>query len=557
MARYRFDYAEGSPYGHAVALLREHRHPAGRVVLDLGCGYGAIAEPVRRLGLDYVGLDLDEESLADLRARGFEARPLDLADPGGIVATLQAAAAGREVAAIAALDVVEHLTDGPATLRALNDFALASGRPPLVVSVPNVTHVDLVAKLLLGRWDVTETGLLDSTHVSLYSPARLRRVFEGTGWAEIAARDFELEESDQHFPPDAASLAAGAPLHELVAFVRGRAESGATTNQFVRAFAPVPLPDPTAGQPVAGGGAAEQGVLVAPETGASAPLLSLLLVTAAGREALLADALLALDAQTCQDFEVVVLVLDALGAEVRATQRLVSEFGESLAGRTQVAGVRGASRPRALSLGVARARGRYVTVLDDEVLPFAHLVETYASLSAGSAGRVLRVLPAEQAARPVAWPDGHEGFVAVEGARTPWPASFDLLAELCDELSPPESYALPRSCFADLGIVHEESLGASAEWHALVQAALCCGVACAEGEPATLRRAGALGPLPGAPTPGEVARARARARARLDETPLLLPPGSARTIRELLARAGTGATLADRPAGGPAGPLGR
>ena len=543
MARYRFAYGEDSPYGHAVALVGEHRHPDGRVVLDLGCGYGAIAEPVRRLGLDYVGLDLDEEGLADLRARGFEARRLDLAGPEGIAPALQAAARGRRVAAVTALDVVEHLAQGPGTLRALNGFALASGRPPLVVSIPNVAHLDLAAKLLLGRWDVTETGLLDSTHVSLYSPARLRRVFAATGWAEIGERDFELVASDQHFPADAAPLAAGTPLHGLVALVRRRAASGATTNQFVRAYAAVPHPDPTGGPGSSGvvvpSGVAVPGELVVPDTGVTSPLLSVLIVTAAGREALLADALVALDAQTRQDFEVVVLVLDALGSEVRAAERLVAEFGESLAGRTQVAGVRGSSRPQALSLGVARARGRYVTVLDDEVVPFAHLVESYASLAAGAAGQVLRILPAEQAARPIPWPEGHEGFVAAEGACTPWPERFDLLAELCDEHSPPESYALPRSCFVDLGIAHDEALGAAAEWDVLVQAALCCGLAAGGGEPATLRRAGALGPLPGTPSASEAAEARERARLRLDETPLLLPAGSAKVIRELLGRPGS------------------
>ena len=43
-------------------------------------------------------------------------------------------------------------------------------RAPLVLSVPNVTHKDLALKLLIGRRDVTEAGLLDHTHVDFKMP---------------------------------------------------------------------------------------------------------------------------------------------------------------------------------------------------------------------------------------------------------------------------------------------------------------------------------------------------------------------------------------------------
>ncbi len=523
--RYRFDYREDSPYGHAVGLVAAHRRTGGEVVLDLGCGYGAIAEPLANLGLSYVGLDLEQAGLDDLVARGFEAARLDLGDAGSLRATLERAAAGRTVAAITALDIVEHLANGGDVLSGLNDFALANGRPPLVVSVPNVTHVDLAAKLLLGRWDVTPTGLLDETHVALYSPERMSRAFLAAGWAEIGADDFELGESDQHFPPDAASLAAASPLHELVAAVRRRAAPGATTNQFVRAFAPVPAPPATA---------PDRAALDPP-----APLVSALVVTSPGRGALLEDVLVSLDAQGTADLEVVVLVGGALGAELRAVERLAKSFSGGLASRTTVVGTRGMSRARALDLGVARARGRYVTVLDDEVVAFAHLVEVLAGLAERGPGTVLRCIQAVQASRPVGWPcDGPEGFAATDGARTPWPPEFDLVAQLGDELSPPGSYALPRSCFVDLGLAYGDAVSGAEEWEVLLHAAMLCGVTNEATEVTTLRRAGALGPPAGAPTVAEVTAARAQVRERLDAMPLLLPAGSSGTLRALRSSSG-------------------
>jgi 2-polyprenyl-3-methyl-5-hydroxy-6-metoxy-1,4-benzoquinol methylase len=535
--RYRFGYDESSPYGHAVGLVAAHRRAGGEVVLDLGCGFGAIAEPLAELGLSYVGLDIEQAGLDDIVARGFAAARLDLGDAGSLRATLEHAASGRSVAAITALDIVEHLTNGREVLAALNDFALANGRPPLVVSVPNVTHVDLAAKLLLGRWDVTPTGLLDETHVALYSPERVSRAFLAAGWAETDAHDFELPESDQHFPADAASLAPASPLHDLVAAVRRRAAPGATTNQFVRSFSPVPAPPADATLPA----------LEAP-----APLLSALVLTSPGRGALLEDVLVSLDAQSSADLEVVLLVAGALGAEVRAVERLVATFSGGLAARTTVVATRDLSRAAALDLGVRRSRGRYVTVLDDEVVAFAHHMEVLAGLAARAPGTVLRCVQADQLARPVGWPcDGPEGFVAIDAARTSSPAKFDLVAHLGDDLSPSGSYALPRSCFSDLGLSYVDAVAGAEEWEVLVHAAMLCGVTTDSSAVTTLRRVGALGPTVGSPSPDALSQARDALRARLDDAPLLLPRGAAAALRALQERAEqTDATRGAGPTGG-------
>ena len=42
-AVYNYGYSPFNVYGHVVALLREHLGGAG-LHIDVGCGYGAIAE---------------------------------------------------------------------------------------------------------------------------------------------------------------------------------------------------------------------------------------------------------------------------------------------------------------------------------------------------------------------------------------------------------------------------------------------------------------------------------------------------------------------------------
>ena len=71
--RYEFALTEDSVYQYVMALVREFAGEGG-VVADVGCGYGAIAEAVRDLGMTYVGLDVDPKGLNDLSGRGFETR---------------------------------------------------------------------------------------------------------------------------------------------------------------------------------------------------------------------------------------------------------------------------------------------------------------------------------------------------------------------------------------------------------------------------------------------------------------------------------------------------
>ena len=62
-AIYQHSYVPKSMYGNVVALLRNCVTTTG-LHLDIGCGFGAIAEPVRdELGLTYVGFDLATDGL--------------------------------------------------------------------------------------------------------------------------------------------------------------------------------------------------------------------------------------------------------------------------------------------------------------------------------------------------------------------------------------------------------------------------------------------------------------------------------------------------------------
>ena len=291
-AKYQARYDESGSSGSAVRLVER----AGRegVVLDLGCGYGHVSEPIRDLGLTYVGLDIDREALTDLEQRGFEVGTLDLqVSAPELAARLDDAVGERPLAVVLILDVLEHLVDPAACVEAL---ALLAARRPgteLVVSLPNITHVEIAGKLLLGRWDLLDIGLLDRTHLQLFDGRRAVSLLTDAGWHGVDADDVTALITEQHTLPDAPQLRRGAPLREVLEAVRRRADEHGHTYQFVRRY----QLDPAGG------------ALVEPSSPAAGPLIALVLDGPAAGDAALLQSI-----RLQEDRDLTVLVPDTSAA---------------------------------------------------------------------------------------------------------------------------------------------------------------------------------------------------------------------------------------------------
>ena len=80
-------------------------------------------------------------------------------------------------------NVIEHVVDPVAVLRSaarcLDRSSTAS--PVVVVSVPNVAHVDVRLALASGRWNYRETGILDRTHLHFLTAERLTAIGDAAG----------------------------------------------------------------------------------------------------------------------------------------------------------------------------------------------------------------------------------------------------------------------------------------------------------------------------------------------------------------------------------------
>lgn len=77
-------------------------------------------------------------------------------------------------------DVLEHLVDPAQVLANCKNHLKSDGR--VVASIPNVAHIAIRAMLLEGRWDYSDLGILDRTHLKFFTCTSLIKLFADAGY---------------------------------------------------------------------------------------------------------------------------------------------------------------------------------------------------------------------------------------------------------------------------------------------------------------------------------------------------------------------------------------
>ncbi len=144
---------------------------ACRRVLDVGCGAGHLGRLLKERGHHVTGLELVPEAAAEAR------RWLDVVVSADVEAGLPFAAESFD--AIIFADLLEHLVDPWRVLREATALLAPAG--VVVASVPNVQNLDVLRRLLRGRWDYRERGILDRGHLRFFTLSTVRDLFAQAG----------------------------------------------------------------------------------------------------------------------------------------------------------------------------------------------------------------------------------------------------------------------------------------------------------------------------------------------------------------------------------------
>jgi SAM-dependent methyltransferase len=161
-----FYYEQARPEVAALVPAQCHR------VLDIGCAGGQVGRLLHQRGHHVTGIELvpemaeharcwlDAVVTADVERDGF---PFPLASFDALVFA----------------DVLEHLVDPWRVLREAVEVLADDG--VVVASIPNVQNIDVIRRLLRGRWDYRERGILDHGHLRFFTLHGIRALFAQAG----------------------------------------------------------------------------------------------------------------------------------------------------------------------------------------------------------------------------------------------------------------------------------------------------------------------------------------------------------------------------------------
>ena len=188
-------------------------------VLDLGCATGYLGEALAERGCHVTGVEYVEEAAEQAR------QLLDRVVVGDLnTLDLVAEFGPGSFDVLVFGDVLEHLPDPARVLRGAVQLLTPGGS--VVISIPNITHGSIRLAILQGRWQYTETGLLDRTHIRFFTRQSLLDLVTGAGLVAVDVRRTTADPLGVEVEIDPAALPPG-----LVDWVRDQPD--AMTYQFV------------------------------------------------------------------------------------------------------------------------------------------------------------------------------------------------------------------------------------------------------------------------------------------------------------------------------------
>ena len=144
-------------------------------VLDVGCGCGTTGQYLKNhlTVKEVVGIEMNPEMAQQAKM------VLDQVIIGD-VQQIDLPFDQRYFDCIICADLLEHLYDPWSVLLKLKNYLKDTGC--LLLSVPNVQHWSMIARLLAGSWNYQDEGILDSTHIRFFTRKSLRELIQRSGF---------------------------------------------------------------------------------------------------------------------------------------------------------------------------------------------------------------------------------------------------------------------------------------------------------------------------------------------------------------------------------------
>ncbi len=151
--------------------------PANSHVLELGCSSGYMSGYLeQKKGCTVVGLDYDPLAIEIAKTRTSAAYLADLEAPD----PLNVAKVYAPFDVLYAANVLEHVRSAETVLKEAH--SLLKPNALLIMTLPNIAHYSIRLRLLLGKFDYTDYGIMDRTHVHFYTVDTARTLLKSAGY---------------------------------------------------------------------------------------------------------------------------------------------------------------------------------------------------------------------------------------------------------------------------------------------------------------------------------------------------------------------------------------
>ena len=175
-------------YGRKISLFSSHEQILALIgqiktgkLLDLGSSDGILTKSLNDRGIGSTCIDLVDPAKVSAECERYIQHNLE--DYKGIDLD-------KRYDCVVLADVIEHLRCAQGLLVHIKSFLKSDGR--IIVSVPNIAIWVYRLSLLLGRFDYTQKGTLDETHVRFYTLKTIRELLESSGYSILRERQTSL-----------------------------------------------------------------------------------------------------------------------------------------------------------------------------------------------------------------------------------------------------------------------------------------------------------------------------------------------------------------------------
>lgn len=201
---YQFKHFKYSSHYWILRFLGKPGRPLK--VLDVGAADGYLGAILKERGHQVVGVEQDPGRAAAARVHYHQFHAAD-------IEAFEFPYQG-EFDFILFADVLEHLRDPAAVLRRALPCLKDDGE--IIISVPNIANFVIRIGLLLGRFEYSERGILDKTHLRFFTLKSLHRMLTECRCRAIETRGTPIP---VQLVAPASGCALFAPLHAFHSWI--------------------------------------------------------------------------------------------------------------------------------------------------------------------------------------------------------------------------------------------------------------------------------------------------------------------------------------------------